>query len=249
VFAFDHRLPAARQWVDTYAREAIDRTKRSDKDVIRAAIGDGVEEGRNPRDIAIDLIGRKGPDGKRVGGMLGLNDEQAKWSTNAKRELESLDQRSAASYFSRRRRDKRFDKTIRRAIAEKKKLTDAQVAKISAAYDDNLLQLRAETIARTAATDALNAGRTQALDQAIAEGKMSATAVQRVWDSAGPDGRTRDSHRSMDGQKRGHNEPFVSPSGAKLRWPGDSGLGAGGSETIACRCYVRDEIDFFEDVD
>jgi len=65
-----------------------------------------------------------------------------------------------------------------------------------------------------------------------------------VWDSAGPDGRRRDAHAKMDGQKRGHNEPFLSPDGSRLRWPGDSGLGASAANTVNCRCYVRDEIDF-----
>jgi hypothetical protein len=40
----------------------------------------------------------------------------------------------------------------------------------------------------------------------------------------------------MDGQERGLNEPFDSPSGAQLMYPGDPDAPA--EEVINCRCAV-----------
>ncbi len=239
VYAFDHRAPQAAGWVTDYAREQISLTRNTDQAVIRQAIAAGTAEGRNPRDIARDLLGVRTPDG-RIGSAVGLSEQMQGWVTAARQELEA----GLPNYFTRRRRDKRFDKTVRRG-----NLTAAEVNKITTAYAERLRTLRAETIARTTATAALNAGRTVALEQAIADGRLSRDAVTRVWDSAGPDGRTRDQHLRMDGQERAVGEPFVAPDGDRLRWPGDTGMGAGADNVANCRCYVRTKVDFLAGVE
>jgi len=40
------------------------------------------------------------------------------------------------------------------------------------------------------------------------------------------------------------NEPFVTPDGYRLMFPTDSSLGAPGGETIQCRCWLEQRIDF-----
>ena len=239
VYAFDHRAPQAAGWVTDFAREQVTLTRRTDQEVIRQVIAQGTADGRNPRDVARQLVGVRTPQG-RVGSAVGLSDQMLQWVTDARTELEG----DLPNYFTRRRRDKRFDKTVRRG-----NLTKTEVDKIATAYAERLRTLRAETIARTTATAALNAGRTISLEQAIADGRLTRDAVERVWDSAGPDGRTRDSHLRMDGQRRSVSDPFVSPGGARLRWPGDTGLGAPAEEVVACRCYVRTEVDFLAGVE
>ena len=52
------------------------------------------------------------------------------------------------------------------------------------------------------------------------------------------DANVRDSHQSIDGQKRGIDEPFIAPSGALLLTPGDTSLGAAAAEVVNCRCFV-----------
>ena len=63
-------------------------------------------------------------------------------------------------------------------------------------------------------------------------------AVTKIWDATG-DARTRPAHMAMEGQERSIEEPFNSPTGARLKHPGDSSLGAGPADTVMCRCYVH----------
>lgn len=56
------------------------------------------------------------------------------------------------------------------------------------------------------------------------------------------DGRTRDRHRMLDGQKVGHDEPFKY-SGMEAMYPGGFGIA---SMDINCRCSVRAEIEGME---
>lgn len=240
VYAFDHRAPQAAGWVTDYAREQVSLARRTDQAVVRQVIAQGTADGRNPRDVARQLIGVRGPDGGRVGSAVGLSEQMERWVQQARAELAA----GSPNYFQRRKRDRRFDKTVRRG-----NLTQPEIDKIATAYAERLRTLRAETIARTTATAALNAGRTIALEQAITDGRLTRDAVTRVWDSAGPDGRTRDMHLRMDGQERRVSEPFVSPDGSRLRWPGDTGLGASAATTVNCRCYARTKVDFFAGVD
>ncbi|MDB5724627.1 MAG: putative head morphosis protein, partial [Novosphingobium sp.] len=58
------------------------------------------------------------------------------------------------------------------------------------------------------------------------------------------DKRVRDTHRGMNHQTVGQNESFVSPSGARLRYPGDPLAPA--AEIINCRCWTENSIDFMK---
>lgn len=51
------------------------------------------------------------------------------------------------------------------------------------------------------------------------------------------DSRVRETHRVLDGKKVPMGSPFVSPSGAKLRYPGDPKAPI--AEVINCRCFLR----------
>ncbi len=98
-------------------------------------------------------------------------------------------------------------------------------------------------VARTETLSAMNAARHEAFAQGLSKTNYGPENVVREWSSAG-DSRVRDTHRALDGQKvRGLDAAFHSPSGARLRYPGDTSLGAGPEETIGCRCVVNMRID------
>lgn len=59
--------------------------------------------------------------------------------------------------------------------------------------------------------------------------------VAKVWNSQ-HDERVRDTHQGLDGQVRALGESFVSPSGARLRYPHDPLAPIG--EVARCRCYL-----------
>jgi hypothetical protein len=197
-----------------------------------------VKAGRNPRNIALDIIGRINPaTGKREGGVIGLTSNQTDAVIKARSELQNLD----TNYFTRQRRDARFDKTIRKAIADGKPLTADQIDKITGRYKDRLLQLRGETIARTEAITALRAGTHEGFAQLVDSGAVRADQIRLTWSATG-DGRTRDTHTSLNKQAITFGGTFVSPSGAMLSYPGDTSHGASGAETIQCRCTANYRI-------
>lgn len=87
--------------------------------------------------------------------------------------------------------------------------------------------------ARTAMTSAQNAGRVDAYRRAQGMG----VHVRKRW-LATLDGRTRHSHRSLDGEVVGMGESFSNG----LSYPGDPGPGIG-SEVYNCRCTLVPVVD------
>ncbi|NJK46744.1 MAG: hypothetical protein HC933_23050 [Pleurocapsa sp. SU_196_0] len=54
-----------------------------------------------------------------------------------------------------------------------------------------------------------------------------------------PGRRSRFDHVSMDGQVVPLNQPFVTPAGSRMMYPGDRSLGAPLGDRANCRCLVR----------
>ena len=93
--------------------------------------------------------------------------------------------------------------------------------------------------ARTACTSAENAGRLGSYERAARLG----IPVVKEWIAA-HDGRTRDSHRALDGQQADPDEPFETRFG-HLMYPGDP---SGATADVAnCRCTLRARVKGYED--
>lgn len=245
IFRFDVGNPRAEKYLKDNSSSLIVRLTEDTRTNVRNILQRGVAEGRNPRNIALDIIGRiDRTTGRRVGGIVGLTPNQEYWVTNTRRELQTLND----NYFNRELRDKRFDRTVSAAIRSGKPLTANTIEKLVGRYKDNALQFRGENIARTEALQSLNASEYEAIKQAVDMGSVRPQDITREWDSAG-DSRVRFLHKKMDGQRVGIDEPFVSPSGARLMHPGDISLGAKGEEIIGCRCRVKTVIDWLADID
>lgn len=245
VIRFNVRDPRAEQWLRDEAGNLITNIEQDVRNAVRNTMQVGMAEGRNPRNVALDIVGRINPrTGDREGGVVGLSEQGEKWSRNARQRLLTLDE----GYFDLALRDKRFDGTVRAAIAAGKPLPVETVDKLVDRYRMNALQHRGETIGRTEALAALNRSEWLATKQAVEQGNLRADAVKRVWDSAG-DRRVRPAHKALDGQSVGLDEPFVSPlTGARMMHPGDTSLNAPGKEVIDCRCRVRTVVDWFAGV-
>lgn len=245
VFRFDVRNSRAEAWLRDHSSELVTRIGDDVRGVIRNTLTRGMEEGRNPRNVALDIIGRVDPaSGKRVGGVVGLTPNQELWASSARQRLIALDEK----YFTMELRDKRFDRTVAKAIRDGKPLPIATVDKLIDRYRSNALRYRGEMIGRTEAMQSLNRSEWEATMQAVDLGATKKSAVQREWDSAG-DRRVRWSHVKLNGLRVGVDEPFVSPvTGAKMMFPGDTSLGAPAREVVACRCRVRTVIDWLADI-
>ena len=191
--------------------EVVDDTRVMIAQTIRA----GLEAGAGPLRTALDIGGRV-VNGKRQGGLVGLDSRRAGWVQNYRAKL----------------------------LAEGR--PQSQIDRMAQRYSNKLLRQRGETIARTETLKALNAGRQEALDQLIENpnNDVRAEDVVRAWDSAG-DGKTRPTHVAADLQDPvPQGQPFV-VGGYSLMYPGDTSLGAPAEEVINCRCYVDVRIDFF----
>lgn len=239
---FDMKNPRAEAWLAEKAANLITEVIEPTQAMVRAAMVRGLQAGRNPRSIALDIVGRLNPISKvREGGLLGLTTGQADYVENAKTELQNLDK----NYFTRTLRDKRFDSVVRRAIKDNKPLTQDYVDKITNRYTQRLLKFRGNMIGRTEAMSALNFSEYESFKQGIEGTNYSEDQIITTWESA-HDLRVRDTHAILNGkQVRGLETPFRSPSGALMRYPTDRSFGAPAKEIINCRCRVVRKIDYF----
>lgn len=239
VFRFAVRNPEAEAWLAEHSATMVTRIVEDQRQGIRQALTEGLAAGQNPRRTALDVVGRVSRvTQKREGGIIGLTAPQAEYVASARHELISGDLRA---YLARERRDKRFDGTVRKALAEGSALDAASVDRITGRYADRLLALRGEMLSRTETMMALGKSRDDAMRQAIASGKVDAAFVTKRWRSAGDD-RVRHSHRALNGDEVGFYGSFQSPSGASLRFPGDPDAPI--RETSGCRCTLEYKVDY-----
>lgn len=96
--------------------------------------------------------------------------------------------------------------------------------------------------ARTAITEAENAGRQAARDELESKGAI----LGKRW-MATHDSRTRHYHAEADGQTVPNGEPFE-VGGEKLMFPGDGSMGASGWNLYNCRCSCGAEILGFKSI-
>ena len=240
VLSFDGRADRAERWAERASSRLITEIVDDQREMARQVIRQGIEAGQNPRNTALDIVGRMDRSaGERRGGFIGLQSRQADAALRARAELEALD----SGYFRRELRDRRFDRTVAKAIREGEPLSRADVERMTQRYRDRMLRHRGETIARTESLNALRAGRQQGAEQLVEEGLIQRDQVKIRW-SATMDARTRDIHRDLDGQEVQLGDLFTSPTGARLAYPGDVEHGAFGGDVINCRCLGEVRIDF-----
>lgn len=228
---FDIRNPRAERWIadksSTLVREIVDRQK----EMVRANLLAGVSAGKNPRTTALDLVGRISPGSKqRTGGVLGLTSGQEEWQRRYEAELASGDPAALRNALTRGLRDKRFDRTVLKAIETGEPIPADIRAKMVTAYRNRSLKFRADTIARTESIRALGASQAEAYDQAIERGQVKESAIKKFWVTAG-DERVRHTHRLIPGMNadgRGWREAFDTPTGPSMHAPHDV--------DIMCRC-------------
>jgi hypothetical protein len=229
--------------VETYARERIGGLIQNITEEtignVRNTIADGYALGRSRNRIATDLIGRL-QDGKRIGGVIGISEQQRQWIGNMRAVLMS-DPIKALDYT---KRDMRFDTVIKKAARDGKPLSLAQIDRITAQYSDKLLKSRGLTIARTEAAKAVEEGKYEAWKQALEKTGIPEQFVIRTWNHRGRGLKDRPPHVAMNGTSiRGLTFPFVLNDGTAMLTPHDTTYGAGPSNIINCDCVADYSID------
>lgn len=210
---------------------------------VRSVLEAGMRAGNGPRTVATAIAGRINPlTGKREGGIIGLTKAQMDNVLKAAGELVDVNNKEALrNYLTRKMRNQRYDGYVKRAINDGTPIPADIRRKMGIAYENRALMVRAETIARTEALQGLHAGQRGAFDQAIEKGLVQPDEIERQWDASG-DGRTRDSHEAMNGQTVAFNEPYKTPDGIELLYPGDPSAPA--EEIINCRCNETIRINY-----
>lgn len=241
---FNARNPRAEAWLKDRSSTLVTQIVADQRVAIRQHLEAGMAVGQNPRDIALDLVGRiSSVTGKREGGVIGLTASQEQWARNYAMELAAGD----PAALTRALRDKRFDRTIAKAIKTGTPIPADLQAKMVATYRNRALKFRADTIGRTEALTSLNTAQAEAFRQGIDAGQIQQQHVRKIWRSA-MDDRVRESHRVLNSESVGFNDAFVSPTGARLMHPGDTSLGATAQDVIQCRCVVQYRVDHLANV-
>lgn len=241
IVRFDARNVHAEQILRTHSAALVSSIADDQRIAIRTALQEGMAAGQNSRDVALDIVGRVDASGARVGGIIGLTAQQEEFARAYRAELLSGSPTVMVKALKRSLRDKRFDRTVTRAISAGLPLDAATVDKLVIRYRSALLKFRGDMIGRSEALTAIHVGQNEAYEQAITKGTVKASAVRKIWRSAHDD-RVRHTHAAMDGQKVGIREAFTSPAGAKIRFPGDPN--APPSEIVNCRCVTEMKVDF-----
>lgn len=247
IVRWDASNQAAETVIRTMSSTMVTNVMEGTVDAIRETIVSGYSLGQGPNTIGLDLVGRKSKvTGKREGGVIGLNAPQAELVERTRINLLSGDPELMRKYLTLKTRDKRLDGAVRRAIAVVKPLDKETLDKVLMRLRDRNLKLRGEMIARTETMSSVMSAKHEAYQQALSKSNRDASLVTRKWRSAG-DSRVRHTHMVLSAQEvTGMDMPFQSPSGALLRYPGDTSLGAGAAEIIACRCDVEYNFNFAE---
>ena len=200
------------------------------QDAIREVLLDGIRRGVNPRQQAIALRS-----------SIGLTASQVKAVNNFRDMLETNDK----EVLTRKLRDKRFDRTINRAIRADKVIAQDRIDKMVTRYRDRYVKYRANTIAQTEALSAVHQGKEEMFNHAVAMGHLERDRIENTWITV-QDSRRRHHHATMQGQTRAFGERFLSGQGNLLLHPGDPSAPL--SEIIHCRCIKvivgRSERDF-----
>jgi len=242
VVRWDMDNPQATAALRSVTSDLVTAVTAEQRETLRIAISEMYSEGQGPQTMIARLVGRVGKDGKRQGGIVGLNGPQAQWVANMRRYLTE----DPAKALDMARRDKRFDRTIAKAIRTDKRLTVAQIDKIVSAYANRLLDLRGWTIARTETARAVEMAKAEAWRQGIAKTGIPQELVWKEWVHGGPaiSGRERPEHIALHKDRvYGLETPFL-VGGDFMLHPHDSSLGAGADQIINCRCVSFYGIDY-----
>jgi uncharacterized protein with gpF-like domain len=149
----------------------------------------------------------------------------------------TLSRGNVVDALSRDLRDRRFDATLNRIAHENDVLSQAQIDMMVSRYRRQVVNHRAEKIARTTALQVMGQAQQESLRQTLEQTGIDPTRVSKTW-FATLDKRTRDSHASTSGQTVKLNDAFT-VGNSRLRYPGDTSLGATIDQVINCRCVCQ----------
>ena len=203
----------------------------------RAYVYDGYSAGKSRREIAQGLAGRI-VRGKRQGGVIGLSGAQQSWVEKMRERLASSDPVELRAVLTAKERDKRYDRTIKVAIRDGKRIPTDKIDEITGKYADRLLRKRAKDIATNEATQFADGARDDAVRQALA--KLGGVA-KKTWHHSSIYINARPDHVGMSGTTVAFDANFIMADGTPMRYAHDPRGGA--KHNSHCRCRTSYSIE------
>ena len=219
--------PDAAATLRRYSLNRIREITEETRNGIRAALIEGAETGQGPRAIA-----------RKIRSQIGLTARQMRIVGNFDADLADGSPKALRRILGRRLRDKRFDRTILKALKGGPPLSTAQKRTMTKRYGERFLKHRSEAIARTESLRAVTKSQEDAWEEAVNKGVVEQRSIRRFWLTAG-DERVRSSHigiPSLNNAGKRPDEFFVTPKGNTLAFPRDPN--GRPEETIQCRCTL-----------
>lgn len=222
---FDINADEVGAWIEEIQQDIVRTWVAEQEEVAHRVIADGRARGLTDEEIAAE-----------VRGSIGIAPAQLDYVESYRDALETQNYSNA---LDRELADGRYDRALENADANDVALTDERIDTMVDRYRDNWIDRRGDNIAEAEANNAAHAGVDELLTQAMDAGDVEESDVTRTWHTR-HDSKVRSSHRVMDGQNRGANEPFMSGFGNELRFPGDDEAPA--EDTAGCRCRVSIDL-------
>lgn len=172
---------------------AINTLAEQTKEVVRAYVENGIRDGKNVRDIARGLRS-----------VIGLAPHQEKYVSNLERELREL----SPKFRDRVLRDRRYDRTILKAIESGKPLSEKQISDITSAYRRRFAAHNTEVVTRQTTIDAFRVGRRTAWESAVELGYIDGDTLFRVWVHSDVVEQPRPEHVALDGTEVPWDQPY-----------------------------------------
>jgi hypothetical protein len=229
-WGFDGQNQRAQALLEANGAALVQGIVEDAQEAVRRALVNAIESPRTGglRAAALDITGRMSrATGRREGGIVGLTSEMTDWVINARADLTNLDRR----YFTRKLRDRRFDRTVAAAIRDGRSLTQKQIDRITGRYKDRMLAYRGKKIAEDQAFRAQAESREEAMLQVIE--RPDVEDVTRKWQLGFPK-EHRENHVALAGKVVSLGERYDLGNGITARCPHDADLPIG--ETAGCRC-------------
>lgn len=215
---FDDAQANALNIMRNRALQVTSQFTHKQEEAVREVLLDGIRRGVNPRQQAVALRA-----------SIGLTASQVKAVNNFRDMLEA----GSKEVLTRKLRDKRFDRTINRAIREDKRIERARIDRMVTRYRERYVKYRAGVIAQTEALSAVHQGKEEMFNHAIAQGHITRESLEGTWITV-QDSLRRHHHATMQGQKQPHGQYFISGLGNQLLHPGDPNAPI--EEIANCRC-------------
>jgi hypothetical protein len=249
LFQFGVRNIEAERLIGQQSSTLVTNITEDQRQALRTVFETGLSQGRNPTATALDAVGRVNRvTGRREGGSVGLTTRQVDFiygDNGARVKLLSGDPELMKQYLGLKTRDKRFDRSVTKAIREGRAVDADLVAKMVSGLANNNLRLRGEVIGLEETRTALFSVRDNAIRQQIDTGKIAAQDVTKKWKHSGSE-HPRLQHIELAAQSRETgvpiDMPFVAPDGTMMMYPHDPRAPA--KHRIGCRCRMEYHIDY-----